>query len=352
MPASWQWQIKNSIRSIDELLTKLPLSQEEQLWLKASALPELPFSVTPYFVALMEAKLNCPIFSQVIATPREHEHDPLARRDPLGEEPREKVPHLIHRYPDRVLFFATDRCASYCRFCTRKRMVGQGPTPRKEEQEVAFRYIEANPSIKEIIFSGGDPLMLGNERLSELLERAFSIKHLVNVRIHTRMLSFAPMRIDDELANIVRRYQPLYLICHFNHPKELTPLARESIAKLVDNGVVVLNQSVLLNGINDDLETLTELLRLLVNNRCRPYYLHSCDMVTGANHFRVPIKKALSLMNSLRGHISGLAMPTLVVDIPGGHGKVPLLPSPIVSEDEHHIYLRGFSGGIAAYPKK
>lgn len=299
----------------------------------------------------MEAKLNCPIFAQVIATPLEHELDPMDRRDPLGEESREKVPHLIHRYPDRALFFATDRCASYCRFCTRKRMVGQGPTPKREEQEIAFRYIEANPSIKEIIFSGGDPFMLGNDRLAALLERAFAIEHIINVRIHTRMLSFAPMRIDDELASIVKRHQPLYVVCHFNHPKELTPLAKAAIAKLVDNGVVVLNQSVLLSGINDDAATLTELFRLLVQNRCRPYYLHSCDVVSGAKHFRVPIKKALSLMEALRGNISGLAMPTLVVDIPGGHGKVPLLPNPIVSEDEHNIYLRGFAGGVAAYPK-
>jgi len=351
LPHSWQWQIKNSIKSIDELLKHLPLSEAEQRLLKDSALPSLPFSVTPYFVSLMEPRLSCPIFSQVVVSPLEHELDPVELRDPLGEEEREKVPNLIHRYPDRVLFLATDRCASYCRFCTRKRLVGQGPAPTRDEQEEAFNYIKKHESIKEIIFSGGDPLMLSNERLASLLERAFLIEHIVNVRIHTRMLSFAPMRIDSELLGIFKRHSPLYMVTHFNHARELTALTEEVLNALVDHGVVMLNQSVLLKGINDDAKILSDLFRRLVKNRCRPYYLHSCDIVTGAKHFRVQIKRAISLMEELRGHISGLLMPTLVVDIPGGHGKVPLWPNPIMREDEKYIYLKGFSNGVAAYPK-
>lgn len=347
----WQWQIRNSINTIDELKNYISLNQDQEEYLRKSVSVKLPFSLTPYFASLMDNSVDCPIFAQVVTTPLELEHDERAFNDPLGEETREKVPHLIHRYPDRVLFLATDRCASYCRFCTRKRLVGQGPTPKKIDHEMAFEYIEKHPEIKEIIFSGGDPLMLSNNRLFELLNRAFSIKHIINIRIHTRMLSFAPMRVDNELLNIVKQFCPLYIVTHFNHPKELTEQALSAISRLVDHGVVVLNQSVLLKDINDQKETLAELLRLLVRNRCRPYYLHNCDMVTGAKHFRVPIKKALSLMSELRGHISGLCMPTLVVDIPGGHGKVPLSPNPIVNEDEDFIYLKGFSGGIASYPK-
>lgn len=348
----WQWQIRNSINSIDKLQAFVPLSEAQEKWLKEYSSPKLPFSLTPYFASLMGKSLQCPIFAQVVSTPRELEHELFELRDPLGEEQREKVPHLIHRYPDRVLFLATDRCASYCRFCTRKRMVGQGPTPKKEEHEEAFKYIEKHEAIKEIIFSGGDPLMLSNSRILELFSRAFSINHINNIRIHTRMLSFAPMRIDEEFLSVIKQFSPVYLVTHFNHPKELTELALDALKKLVDHGVVVLNQAVLLKGINDQKEILSKLFRLLVNNRCRPYYLHSCDVVTGAKHFRVPIKQALSLMEELRGHISGLCMPTLVIDIPGGHGKVPLLPNAIVDEDEDFIYLKGFLGGVAPYPKR
>lgn len=350
-PESWQWQIKNSIKSIEELANLVPIDEARLSWFKNGAAPKLPFSVTPYFASLMDGSECCPIFLQVVSSKEELVPDEIALRDPLGEESREEVPHLIHRYPDRVLFLATDRCASYCRFCTRKRMVGQGPTPKKDEQEEAFRYIENHEEIKEIIFSGGDPLMLSNERLAQLLGRAFLIGHLNNVRIHTRMLSFAPMRIDDELGAIFKSHGPLYIVTHFNHPNELSPLALEAINRLIDNGVVVLNQAVLLKGINDNVETLSKLFRLLVKNRCRPYYLHSCDLVLGARHFRVPIKDALNLLEELRGNISGLCMPTFVIDIPGGHGKVPLLPSAIIDEDDEYIYLKGFAGGIAPYPK-
>jgi lysine 2,3-aminomutase len=314
--------------------------------------PNLPFALTPYVASLIDESATCPIWAQLIPRAEElipESHDLL---DPLGEGPREVVSHLIHRYPDRVLFLATDRCASYCRFCTRKRMVGQGPSPSKEHQEEAFRYIEEHDEIKEIIFSGGDPLILSTPRLLQLFARAFSIKHVDNIRIHTRMLTFAPMRIDQELLAVFKSHAPIYLVTHFNHPKELTPLALKAIKDLVDAGVVVLNQSVLLKDINDNAVVLGELFRLLVKNRCRPYYLHLCDVVVGAGHFRVPLERALKIMKELRGHISGLCLPTLVIDIPGGHGKVPLVPNAIVNEDEDFIYLEGFSGGLARYPKK
>lgn len=348
----WRWQIKNSIKTIDQLNEMLPKNGEREAWLATNfATSMLPFSVTPYFVSLMNGHDSCPIFSQVISSSLELVEDAIEMRDPLGEEERESVPHLVHRYPDRVLFLATDRCASYCRFCTRKRWVGQGPTPMRDQQDEAFRYIEKNSAIKEVIFSGGDPLLLSNERIQELIARAFAIEHIEMVRFHSRMLSFAPMRIDQGLCDVFQKFSPIYLVTHFNHPREITEVALSAINSLHKSGVMLLNQSVLLKGVNDDEMVLKELFRTLVKNKIRPYYLHQCDVVTGTRHFRVPIAESVKLMDRLRGHISGLCLPTLVIDIPGGHGKVPLVANPIVNEDDRFIYLRGFAGGIAAYPK-
>lgn len=347
----WRWQIRNSLKTIEDLCRFFPNTAIEK-WSKLNfASLSLPFSLTPYFASLIGQDENCPIFLQMISTRHELLDDDLGMRDPLGEESRETVRHLIHRYPDRILFLATDRCASYCRFCTRKRWVGQGPTPMRDEQEQAFRYIENHSAIKEIIFSGGDPLLLSNERLHDLIKRSFSIKHIDWIRFHTRMLSFAPMRIEPELCRIFSEFSPIYLVTHFNHPKEITKRAQEAIDLLHKSGVVLLNQSVLLQGINDNEETLLGLFRLLSKNKIRPYYLHQCDVVSGAKHFRVPIRKSLALMEKLRGHISGHCLPTLVIDIPGGHGKVPLSYNPIVKEDDNFIYLKGFLGDVAPYPK-
>ncbi len=348
----WRWQIKNSIKTVEGLKQVLPKDQEREAWLlKNFSSAALPFSVTPYFASLMGKNVSCPLFLQVVSSALEIKNDSSDRRDPLGEEEREKVAHLVHRYPDRVLFLATDRCASYCRYCTRKRWVGQGPTPMKEEQQEAFAYIKAHSSIKEIIFSGGDPLLLSDERIHQLLAQSFAISHIDFVRFHTRMLSFAPMRITKELCEILSQYTPIFLVTHFNHPQEITDDAIKAIKLLQNSGVTLLNQSVLLKGINDSKETLLELFRVLSKNQVRPYYLHQCDVVSGASHFRVPIKEAIALVNSLRGHISGHCLPTFVLDIPGGHGKVPLNSLPVVGEDEENLYFKGFLGGVSPYPK-
>lgn len=348
----WRWQIRNCIKSVDELAKHVPIRDDTRAWLSENfASADLPFSVTPYFVSLMTGEKDCPIFAQVISSQQELLPDAREMRDPLGEESRQKVPHLVHRYPDRVLFLATDRCAAYCRFCTRKRWVGQGPTPLRDQHDEAFAYIASNVDIKEIIFSGGDPLLLSNERLHELLTRAFAIPHIDFVRFHSRMLSFAPMRIDDELVNVFKQFSPIYLVTHFNHPNEINETTRSALRKLQESGVVLLNQSVLLKGINDDEKILKELLRTLVKNKIRPYYLHQCDVIKGAGHFRVPLARSLELVDKLRGHISGLCLPTLVIDIPGGHGKVALSKNPVVREDDDFVYLQGFAGGVAAYPK-
>lgn len=349
--SDWRWQLANVVKSTDELKRYMPSNRAHDWLDKNFSLASLPFAVTPYFASLMNGDSDCPIFSQVVSSQKELRPADYELRDPLGEEPREKVPHLVHRYPDRVLFLATDRCASYCRFCTRKRWVGQGPSPQKDQQEEAFRYIERHEAVKEIIFSGGDPLVLSNRRLDELFARAFSIPHIDMVRLHSRMLSFAPMRIDQELVDIIKKYSPLYLVTHFNHPKEITSETIKAFKLLHDCGVTLLNQSVLLKGVNDSPEILSILFRILGKYHVRPYYLHQCDVVEGAEHFRVPIARSLEIIQALRGHISGLLMPTLVIDIPHGHGKVPLVPNPIHHEDEKFIYLKGFKGGMAAYPK-
>jgi lysine 2,3-aminomutase len=348
----WQWQLRSSIKSLDDLFLHVNFSSEEKMLMREEfAHAALPFSLTPYFASLMTGSIDCPILLQIISSKKELAFEKDAMRDPLGEEEREKTPHLVHRYPDRVLFLATDRCASYCRFCMRKRWVGQGPSPKKDDYDAAFDYISEHPEIKEIIFSGGDPLILSNERLKELLTRAFSIKHIDFVRIHSRILSFAPMRVDKDLCAIFKQFSPLYLVTHFNHPRELSDVAKESLKSLSEAGVLLLNQSVLLKGINDNADVLSELFYGLVKNRVKPYYMHQCDLIEGASHFRVPLKESLALMDSLRGKISGLCLPTLVIDIPGGHGKVPLLKNSIVKEDEKYVYLKGFKGAVAPYPK-
>jgi lysine 2,3-aminomutase len=347
----WLWQLQNSIKTMVELkkyLPNLPLPDDHGDNVKKIS---LPFLVTPYFASLMKPDGNCPLFDQLI--PKALELDSYADNmtDPLGEEEREVVPFLIHRYPDRVLFLAHDRCASYCRFCMRKRLVGQGPSPQPRHGDEAFKYISEHQEIREIIFSGGDPLILSTPRLSDLLKRSFAIPHIHFVRIHTRMLAFAPMRVDDQLCEELAQCGPLYIVAHFNHPNEITTAAELAIKKLQRAGVVVLNQSVLLKGINDEEAVLEELWLKLAKNKVRPYYLHQCDVINGARHFRVPINRALQIMENLRGRISGIMMPTLMIDIPGGHGKVVMSPNVVAREDETHIYLRGFKGGVASYPK-
>lgn len=343
----WQWQLRNAVTSFEALKSRFPKINQNGDVPKT----KLPFQITPYYASLMGSDETCPLYAQLIPTTLEELPDSDAMRDPLGEEVRQVSPFLIHRYPDRVLFLASDRCASYCRYCMRKRLVGQGPSPKKTDGEEAFRYIREQKAIKEIIFSGGDPLILSDNRIDFLLHEAFSIPHIDMVRIHSRMLTFAPMRINDSLSSILKKYRPLYLVTHFNHPREITPQTIDALNNLHDASVVVLNQSVLLKGINDREDILEDLFRRLIKNRVKPYYLHQCDVIHGAKHFRVPIKRSLEIMDNLRGRISGLLMPTLMIDIPGGHGKVAMQTSAIVREDEDHIYLKGFKGGIAAYPK-
>lgn len=349
---NWRWQMQNAVVKLDDLLQHANLNEYQKNWLKDNfSYQDLPFYITPYFVSLIKPMNDCPIFKQVVSSDLENKQEKFLLKDPLGEEVRQKVPYLVHRYQDRVLFLATDRCASYCRFCTRKRWVGQGPTPHKEDAQEAFLYIKEHTEINEIIFSGGDPLVLSNERLDYLLQNAFSIPHINFVRIHSRILSFLPMRIDDGLLKIFSKYKPLYLVTHFNHYDEITDHTMQSIDKLLQAGVVLLNQSVLLQGINDSAETLKKLFIKLTKHRIKPYYLHQCDLINGSAHFRVPLKKSLEIYSQLRGSISGICIPQFMIETPHGGGKIAINHNFITKEDDNFIYLKGYDDKLEAYPK-
>ncbi|MEI6789652.1 MAG: KamA family radical SAM protein [Myxococcaceae bacterium] len=341
-----------TIKTIEELesyLTLTPVEKKAILTLSKSG--GLPLQITPHYLSLIDPKNpNDPLRLQVI--PQQAEFDPvdLERRDPLGEEDHEVVPHLVHRYPDRVLLLITDRCAAYCRFCTRKRWVGQGPTPKIEHFNQAINYLAEHTEIKEVIISGGDSLLISDDKIEKLLQKIKAIPSIEVVRFHTRMLTFSPKRITDQLVNILKKYPPVYIVGHFNHAQEISTETEIAISKLVENGICVLNQTVLLKNINNTQEILTNLFRRLTRLRVRPYYLHQCDIAPGTQQFRVPLEEALKLVQSLRGHISGLCLPTFVIDIPGGFGKVPLFPNPIVAQNSEFVTLEGFAGERAEYP--
>lgn len=340
------------VKTLDQLESYLDLtSSERDAIATLSKDGGLPLRITKHFLSLIDKNNpNDPLRLQVIPQQAEFNLVGLERRDPLGEEDHEVVPHLVHRYPDRVLLLITDRCESYCRFCTRKRWVGQGPTPKTEHLDQALSYIAAHPEIREVIVSGGDSLLISDNKIEDLLQKIRMIKSVGVVRFHTRMLTFSPTRITDNLVNILKKHQPVYIISHFNHVNEISPEAETAILKLVDNGLPVLNQNVLLKNINDSQEALSMLFRKLTELRARPYYLHQCDIAPGTEQFRVPLQRAQELVKSLRGHLSGLCLPTFVIDIPGGFGKVPLFPSPIVAQTADSITLEGFMGEQAEYP--
>ncbi len=349
--ASWGWQLKNRIETLAELDERFRLSPEERTGFR-NASRVFRTAITPYYALLADpSDPSCPIRRQVIPSPRETEYAPNELSDPLGEESLEIVPNLVHRYPDRVLLLVADRCPIYCRFCTRRRVVGrtERQAPRALLQE-AFAYIEANTEIREVIISGGDALMLADGQLSFILERLRKIPHLDILRLATRMPVACPMRVTDRLVNIVARHAPVYVMTHFNHPKECTEWAFEACSKFINAGVPVYNQSVLLRGINDKLETIAHLNRLLVYMRVTPYYLHQCDLAQGIEHFRTPLASGVAIIEGLRGHMSGLAVPQFCVDVPGGLGKITVQPDWVVGRTARTTTFRTYQGKTAEYP--
>jgi lysine 2,3-aminomutase len=329
-PEDWDhhiWQLKNRVNSLSQIEEHLTLCEEERSGILLSG-TKLALSVTPHFFNLIdEADPEDPIRRQVIPRIEETLYEETDMADPCGEDSHMPVPGLVHRYPDRVLFLVTDRCAAYCRYCTRSRVVsGAGEQELETDFEAAFRYLEEHTEIRDVLLSGGDPLLFSDQKLEKILSRLRSIPHIEFLRIGSRVPVFLPQRITPEFCQMLQKYHPLFLSIHVNHPRELTIEVKEGLERLANHGVPMGNQSVLLRGVNDDVETMRVLVHKLLMCRVRPYYLYQCDLIQGSSHLRAPASKGIEIIEGLRGHTSGYAIPQFVIDAPGGGGKVPVNP--------------------------
>lgn len=346
----WRWQLRNSVRSGEELARFMRLSESAQVAI-ANASAHFPMAITPYMLVLMDlADPQCPLRLQMVPRAQELESGEYEMADPLHEEGDSPVPGLVHRYPDRVLLLTTTVCATYCRYCTRRRIVGRSPHFGQSYMDCAVEYIADHPEVKDVILSGGDSFMLSDDKIESILKRIRQIKHVEIIRIGTRVPAVLPQRITPRLAGILKHYQPLYVVTQFNHSMEITRESQRSCALMADAGVPLSNQTVLLKGVNDNIDVMRRLSRDLLSIRVRPYYLHQCDLASGTAHFRVPIDVGLRIMHGMRGHISGLGVPAYILDPPGGCGKVPLQPEYIIARDERELRVRGYSGKTARYP--
>lgn len=340
----WQEMIRQSIHSPEQLAEKfgLPINIARKLDKFFQA------RINPYYLSLIRYKGD-PIWLQCVPDEKELE-DIDSPEDPLNEDEMSPVPNITHRYPDRALFLVTSQCGLYCRFCTRKRKVGNSNKISMKNLESAFNYLEQHTEITDVILSGGDPLMLTDAMLEKILIRLRQIKHIQIIRLGTKMPCVLPHRITPKLCNMLKKYHPIYLNTHFNHPWEITEESTRACTMLADAGIPVGNQTVLMKGVNDNAETMRELMKKLLAIRVRPYYIYQADLTKGANHFRTPLDVGLNIMDKLRGHISGLAVPHFVIDAPGGGGKIPLLPNYVISKDENKIILRNYKYNIYEYP--
>jgi lysine 2,3-aminomutase len=349
----WKWHVRHSIKNIDDfervLNVKFP-KKEKRIY--EQTLKKFPMAVTPYYLSLIDPEdyANDPIFMQSFPSPKELKIERHDMADPLHEDKDSPAPGITHRYPDRVLFHVSNTCAMYCRHCTRKRKVGDVDSiPSRKNLEAGLDYIRNTPQVRDVLLSGGDPFLLSDEKLDWLLTQVSAIEHVEVVRIGTRTPVVLPYRITDELVAMLKKHHPLWINTHFNHPREITASSRRALAKLADAGIPLGNQSVLLAGVNDCQRLIKTLNQKLVKNRVRPYYLYQCDMSEGLTHFRTPIGKGMEILESLRGHTSGFAVPTYVVDAPGGGGKIPVMPNYIVSWGTNKIVLRNYEGVITTY---
>ena len=346
----WHWQLKNRITSMEDLQQYLPLSEDEEKVLKFQNFP-FRMAITPYYLSLIDPKnMNDPVRLQAI--PRIFETDVTTSdmNDPLHEDTDSPVPGLTHRYPDRCLMLITDQCSMYCRHCTRRRLAGETDAAMPMEKiDKAIEYIRKTKEVRDVIISGGDPLTLSDERLDTILSKITSIDHVEMVRLGSRTPVVMPQRITDSLIAILKKYPPIWFNTHFNHPNEMSVEAQKAVAKLVEAGIVVSNQAVLLKGINDHPDVMKKLMHVLVKNRIRPYYIYQCDLSMGISHFRTTVSKGIEIIESLRGHTSGLCVPTYVVDAPGGGGKIPVQPNYLISQGEGRVILRNYEGVITSY---
>lgn len=349
----WKWQLRHAIKTIEafEHLTDIHFSLEEKKRLNETA-DRFPLAITPYYASLIEKHryADDPVYKQAFLDSRELLVSPNEMSDPLAEDKDSPVPGITHRYPDRVLFLISNTCAMYCRHCTRKRKVGDVDfIPGREQISLGLDYIRRTPQIRDVLLSGGDPFLLSDDYLDWILTELQQIPHVEVIRIGTRTPVVLPYRITDELVAMLKKHQPLWINTHFNHPRELTTSSREALAKLADAGIPLGNQSVLLAGVNDCPRIMRTLVQQLVKNRVRPYYLYQCDLSEGLSHFRTPVRKGIEIMESLIGHTSGFAVPTYVIDAPGGGGKIPVMPHYIISWNTNKVILRNYEGVITSY---
>jgi len=349
----WKWHLTHSIQDIDtfEHLTGIRFGDREKQQYEMT-IRKFPLSITPYYLSLIDVNdyRNSPIMKQAFPSPRELDIGPYDMADPLHEDEDSPAPGITHRYPDRVLFHVSNTCSMYCRHCTRKRKVGdRDHTPDKRQLLKGIDYIRHTPSVRDVLLSGGDPFMLPDERIDWLLGELRAIDHVEVVRIGTRMPVVLPYRVTDDLVAILKKHNPVWLNTHFNHPREITTSSRRALARLADAGIPLGNQSVLLAGVNDCPRLMKKLVHKLVQNRVRPYYLYQCDLSEGLTHLRTPVGKGIEIIESLIGHTSGFAVPTYVIDAPGGGGKIPIMPSYLISWGTNKVVLRNYEGVITTY---
>ena len=344
----WRWQMSHRLNSVEELSQIIELTPEEIEGLQAEN--KFRVDITPYFASLLEDDPYGPVRLQVIPKGKELVGFESMMADSLAEDAHSPVPGLVHRYPDRVLMLVTTQCASYCRYCTRSRVVGD-PTANysRSDHDAQIEYIKNTPQVRDVLLSGGDPLTLADSVLERLLSGLRAIPHVEIIRIGTRVPFFVPQRVTEELVTMLKRYHPLWMNIHFNHPAEITKEVEVALGRLADAGIPLGSQSVLLAGVNDCPNVIKALGQKLVRNRVRPYYLYQCDLVEGAGHFRTPVAKGIEIMESLRGHTSGFAIPQYVIDAPGGGGKIPILPNYLISQSDTHVVVRNYEGMISSY---
>lgn len=346
----WKWQVKNRITDVDELRQIINLNEQEIKDIEET-LMLFRLGITPYYASLMDPDdARCPVRMQAVPTISETYRFKEDMADPLHEDEDSPAPGLTHRYPDRVLLLITDQCSMYCRHCTRRRLSGETDGERStEEIRAAIDYIRRTPQVRDVLLSGGDSLLVSDERLEEIIRELKTISHVEIIRLGSRTPVVMPQRITDNLVNMLKKYHPIWLNTHFNHPKEMTPEAIEALRKLADAGIPLGNQSVLLRGVNDCPHIMRDMVHILVKNRVRPYYIYQCDLSLGIQHFRTPVAKGIEIIEGLRGHTSGYAVPTFVVDAPGGGGKIPVMPQYIISQSPDRVILRNYEGVITTY---
>ena len=348
----WRWQLRRRITTIEQMEEILHLTPEEIEGIKNSK-GRLAMAVTPYFASLMDpTNAACPIRKQAIPRVEECHLSKNDMVDPCGEDKDSPVPGLVHRYPDRVLLLVTDQCAVYCRYCTRRRLVGANERSITQGNfEEALKYLKSHRKVRDVLLSGGDPLLLENERLEELLSRLRAIPHIELLRIGTRAPVTLPQRITTGLVRMLKKYHPLMISIHFTHPKEITDAVKRACGELADAGIPLGSQTVLLKGINDKPYIMKKLVQELLKIRVRPYYIYQCDLATGTEHFRTSVATGIQIIEKLRGHTTGYAVPTYVVDAPGGGGKIPLAPVSLVSRAKGKVVLKNYEGKVFEYPE-